>query len=95
MLQVTVKVDGMMCGMCEAHTKDAVRKVFPSARKISASASSGQVEFQLEENLPLPMLKHDLKAELDAMGYRLMEISADEIPEEEKGGFFSRLRYRK
>ena len=27
MLKITVQVDGMMCGMCEAHVNDAVRKV--------------------------------------------------------------------
>ena len=26
MLQITAKIDGMMCGMCEAHIKDAVRQ---------------------------------------------------------------------
>lgn len=26
MLIITVQVDGMMCGMCEAHVNDAVRK---------------------------------------------------------------------
>ena len=29
MYQTTVGVDGMMCGMCEAHVNDAVRKAFP------------------------------------------------------------------
>ena len=28
MIKTTVKVDGMMCGMCESHVNDAVRKVF-------------------------------------------------------------------
>ena len=26
MIRTTVKVDGMMCGMCEAHVNDLVRK---------------------------------------------------------------------
>ena len=28
MTKTTVKVDGMMCGMCEAHMNDLVRKNF-------------------------------------------------------------------
>ena len=28
MLKITVQVDGMMCGMCESHVNDAVRKTF-------------------------------------------------------------------
>ena len=30
MIKTTVKVDGMMCGMCESHVNDAVRKAFHS-----------------------------------------------------------------
>ncbi len=26
MIQITLEIDGMMCGMCEAHVNDAVRK---------------------------------------------------------------------
>ena len=29
MLRITVKVDGMMCGMCEAHVNDTVRRSLP------------------------------------------------------------------
>ena len=28
MIRTTVKVDGMMCGMCEAHINDAVRRAY-------------------------------------------------------------------
>ena len=28
MVQTTLKVDGMMCGMCESHVNDAVRKAY-------------------------------------------------------------------
>ena len=28
MWKYTVQVDGMMCGMCESHVNDAVRKAF-------------------------------------------------------------------
>ena len=29
MIETTVKVDGMMCGMCEAHVSDAIRGALP------------------------------------------------------------------
>ena len=38
MYQTTVGVDGMMCGMCEAHVNDAVRKAFP-VKKVTSSRS--------------------------------------------------------
>lgn len=96
MLQVNAKIDGMMCGMCEAHCKDAVRQAFPNAKKISASASSGDLEFTIQENLPIPVLKHELKTKLDSIGYKLLSISASEgaEPEKEKKGFFSKLRHK-
>ena len=39
MLKTTVNVDGMACGMCEAHVCDAIRKVVPEAKKLSLRAS--------------------------------------------------------
>lgn len=38
MLKYTIKVDGMMCGMCEAHVNDAIRKAF-FAKKVTSSHS--------------------------------------------------------
>ena len=42
MIETTVYVDGMMCGMCESHVNDAVRKAFPEAKKVSSSHTKGQ-----------------------------------------------------
>ena len=33
MLKITLGVDGMMCGMCESHVNDAVRKAFTVSRE--------------------------------------------------------------
>ena len=33
MIETIVKVDGMMCGMCESHVNEAVRKAFPEVKK--------------------------------------------------------------
>lgn len=41
MLKITVHVDGMVCGMCEAHVNDAVRKAFP-VKKVASSHSKGE-----------------------------------------------------
>ena len=45
MYQTTVGVDGMMCGMCEAHVNDAVRKAFP-VKKVTSSHGKGQTVIQ-------------------------------------------------
>ena len=47
MVQTTLKVDGMMCGMCESHINDAVRNAF-SVKKVTSSHSKGQTVNRLE-----------------------------------------------
>ena len=32
MVKITLDIEGMACGMCEAHVNDAVRRVFPVKR---------------------------------------------------------------
>lgn len=41
MIETTLKIDGMMCGMCEAHVSDVIRSKF-NIKKVSASHSKGQ-----------------------------------------------------
>ena len=32
MVKTTLQIDGMMCGMCEAHICDTIRKAVPKAK---------------------------------------------------------------
>ena len=48
MSKITVKIDGMMCGMCDAHICDTIRKVFPAAKKVKASRRRGAARFLLD-----------------------------------------------
>ena len=43
MYKTTVKVDGMACGMCEAHVNDAVRSAF-DVKSVSSSRSKCRTE---------------------------------------------------
>ena len=40
MVQITLKIEGMQCGMCEAHVNDAVRRTFP-VKKVTSSHGKG------------------------------------------------------
>lgn len=40
MIKTTVKVDGMMCGMCESHVNDAVRKAFQVKKLLLPTAKA-------------------------------------------------------
>ena len=33
-MKVTLKIEGMACGMCEAHVCETIRKAVPDAKKI-------------------------------------------------------------
>ncbi len=78
MIETIVKVDGMMCGMCEAHVNDAVRKAF-SVKKVSSSHSKGETVILSQE----PLDAKKLQAAIAATGYTVGEISAH--PYEKKG----------
>lgn len=78
---VTLKIDGMMCGMCEAHICDALRKAVPSARKVRASRAKKEASFQTEEAVD----STSLKAAIDATGYTCLDIQV--APCEKKGLF--------
>ena len=50
MVKTTVSIDGMMCGMCEAHVSDALRNHLP-VKKVTASHSKGQAVLISDETL--------------------------------------------
>ena len=74
MWKYTVKVDGMMCGMCESHVNDIVRKNFP-IKKVASSHSKSQTVVETEEELNEDLLR---KAITD-LGYTVSGIQKEEF----------------
>ena len=64
MTKTTVKVDGMMCGMCESHVNDVIRKSF-DVKKVSSSHSKKRTEIISEEALD----EDKIRAVIDAVSY--------------------------
>lgn len=81
MIKTTMKIEGMMCGMCEAHVCDAIRKAVPSAKKVAASRGKKEASFLTEEAVDTERLK----AAVDATGYTCQGIES--APYEKKGWF--------
>ena len=81
MIKTTLRIEGMMCGMCEAHVSDAIRKAVPSAKKVSASRTKREATFLTEEAVDA----NALKAAIDATGYTC--LGAESAPYEKKGWF--------
>lgn len=80
MLKITVKVDGMMCGMCESHVNDAIRKAF-SVKKVTSSHKKGETVILTDSSLD----EDALRSAIDATGYEVKAISKE--PYEKKGLF--------
>jgi copper chaperone CopZ len=78
MVKTIVGIDGMMCGMCEAHVNDAIRKEF-DVKKVEASRSKKQAEIISEQELDAEKLK---KVVADT-GYTFTGVTSE--PYEKKG----------
>ena len=72
MIKTTMKIDGMMCGMCEAHVCDAIRKAVPFAKKVKASKRKKEATFLTEDAVDAEALK----AAIDATGYDCLGIES-------------------
>ncbi|MBF1051276.1 MAG: heavy-metal-associated domain-containing protein [Peptostreptococcaceae bacterium] len=66
---ITLKIDGMMCGHCEAHVSDALRKV-EGVEKVTASHTKKTAIVQSNKQLD----KELLKKAVDDTGYTVVEI---------------------
>ena len=74
MIRTTVKVSGMVCGMCETHVNDAIRSAF-TVRKVRSSRVKG--ETVIESDNPIDTDK--LKQVINATGYIALSVSEEEI----------------
>ena len=82
MIKTTVGVEGMMCGMCEAHVNDAVRKAL-DVKKVSSSHKKNITEIISEA----PVSEEAVRAAIDATGYKVTSFSSEEY---KKKGLFSK-----
>ncbi len=80
MLKYTFAVEGMMCGMCETHVNDAVRKIV-SVKKVTSSHSKNVTEVITETEIDVDAVK----AAIVAQGYNVGAIKKE--PYDKKGLF--------
>ncbi len=84
MYKTTLKIDGMSCGMCEAHMNDTVRKTM-KVKKVTSSHSKGETII-ISEELPDEAL---LIEEIGKTGYKVLSVQS--APYKGKSfGFFKR-----
>ena len=80
MTKTTLKIDGMMCGMCESHVNDAIRQAF-KVKKVTSSHTKNQTEIISEEALD----EEKLKKVITETGYEPGAIKSE--PYQKKGLF--------
>ena len=69
MVKTILKIDGMMCSMCEAHINDVIRRNF-DVKKVRADRKKKEAIIESEA----PLDEGRLKNIIDATGYTLMSI---------------------
>ena len=81
MLKITMGIDGMMCGMCESHINDAIRREF-KVKKVTSSHTKKQTVILTEK----PLDEERLRKVINDTGYKVTSVEIHE--EEKKGGLF-------
>ncbi len=72
---MSVVLDGMMCGMCEIHIKNAIRDALPDATAVTASHTTGKASFTLGKGMTSADLVDALHDKIDPQGYRILEVN--------------------
>jgi len=79
--KTVLKIEGMACGMCEAHICDVIRRTVPDAKKVAASHRKGEASFLSGTAAD----EAKLREAIAATGYTC--VSAVSAPYEAKGLF--------
>ncbi len=80
MVQTTVKIEGMACGMCESHVNDTIRRTFP-VKKVTSSHKKGETVIISQEAIE----EAALRAAIQDTGYQVLDVKS--APYEKKGLF--------
>jgi copper chaperone CopZ len=84
MQKITLSIEGMACGMCEAHINDAVRKAF-AVKKVNSSHTKKETVILTEEDLD----EDSLAAVIADAGYEMNGFKKEPY---DKKGLFSFLK---
>lgn len=84
MTKITLAIEGMACGMCEAHMNDAIRRAFP-VKKVTSSHTKKETVILTDADISDEQLHNTVAA----TGYVLKGITREPY---EKKGFFARFK---
>lgn len=67
-----LKIDGIMCSMCETHVNEIVRKGF-KINKVKSNHSKNEVIFTSEEDIS----KDTIKKVFEPTGYKVLSVEVE------------------
>lgn len=73
MIRITVHIEGMLCGMCEAHVNDAIRRTLP-VKKVTSDRKKKETVILTEQDIP----DSRLAAVITESGYTFLGTSREE-----------------
>lgn len=82
MFKITANVEGMACGMCEAHINDAVRHAF-KVKKVTSSHTKKQTIIIAENDIS----ERELKDVIGKAGYYAVSVSSEPYEKKSLFGF--------
>lgn len=82
MEKLIVGIDGMMCGMCESHINDVIRRTF-NVKKVTSSHTKNETVIISKEEID----EEKLKTAIKQTGYTVTSVVKEPY---EKKGFFSK-----
>ena len=85
MVKTTLKIDGMMCGMCESHVNDKIRNSF-KVNSVKSSHVKGESVILTESKLN----EADLRAAIEETGYKVLSVTSEEYQKKGLFGIFGR-----
>ena len=85
MVKITVGIEGMACGMCEAHINEAVRNAF-QVKKVASSHTKKQTVILAEKDIP----EQELKSVVAKAGYDAVSVSSEPYEKKRLFGRYGR-----
>jgi len=82
MIEITLKIDGMMCGMCETHINDVIRRNF-NIKKVTTSHTKGECVIISENEIDDAKLAENLKS--------FVEVILKAKPQTVKGNYVKNI----
>lgn len=83
MIETTIKIDGMMCPMCENHVNETIRNGF-NVKSVKSSHKDAQTVIISKESIE----RLAIEKAITALGYKVLDVTENNV---EKKGIFSFL----